>query len=79
MLRWEAGREQPDGLGRARVLQAVRRLDLGGCLVMAIGGALALSDRRYRFARSTAGTSAEPRCRRRRLHKEVGPCATFGI
>src|SRR6267143_891549 len=32
----------------------------GGCLVMAIGGALALSDRRYRFARSTARDVAEP-------------------
>jgi len=32
----------------------------GGCLVMAIGGVLALSDRRYRFARSTSRDVAEP-------------------
>jgi cytochrome c-type biogenesis protein CcmF len=32
----------------------------GGCLVMAIGGALALSDRRYRFARSAVKDVAEP-------------------
>jgi len=32
----------------------------GGCVVMAIGGALALSDRRYRFARSAVRDVAEP-------------------
>jgi cytochrome c-type biogenesis protein CcmF len=32
----------------------------GGCLVMAMGGVLALSDRRYRFARSAVKDVAEP-------------------
>ena len=36
----------------------------GGCLIMALGGLLAASDRRYRFARAR-GESAAGRSRRR--------------
>ena len=37
-------------LARARAAQAVRRLDLGGLPLMALGGLLAATDRRYRLS-----------------------------
>jgi len=39
-----------DGVDRSGAAQTLHRLDMGRCLLMALGGALAASDRRYRVA-----------------------------
>ena len=43
-------------MGRARLSQALRRLDLGGCVLMAIGGLIAILDRRYRVKSRASAT-----------------------
>jgi len=79
MLRWESRREQPDAWVVRVYYKPFVDWIWGGCLVMAIGGVLALSDRRYRFARSTSGTSRSHPVGDGGCIKEVGPCATFAI
>ena len=50
-------------LERARLRQAVRRLDLGRLPDMALGGLLAATDRRYRARRQPRRRAAMPRRR----------------